>query len=124
MAKIMVLDDEEQWIELVRDKLSGLGHDVRTTTDCLDALGKIKADRPDLVIIDLRMPINGAIMLQTLREDCPDIPVVMHTVFSGYRHDSSLHGMAGFAVKNPDLTELVSVVECVLAKGRTEASPV
>jgi CheY-like chemotaxis protein len=50
MAKIMVLDDEEQWLELVRDKLSGLGHEVRTTTDCLDALGKIRADHPDLVI--------------------------------------------------------------------------
>jgi two-component system cell cycle response regulator len=124
MAKIIVLDDEDQWIELVRDKLSGLGHEVRTTTDCLDALGKIKADRPDLVIIDLRMPINGAIMLQTLREDWPDIPVVMHTVFSGYRHDPNLCGMAGFAVKDPELTELVGVVECVLARGRTAASPV
>jgi CheY-like chemotaxis protein len=124
MAKIMVLDDEEQWSELVRDKLSGLGHEVRTTTDCLDALGKIRADRPDLVILDLRMPVNGAIMLQTLREDCPDIPVVMHTVFSGYRHDPNLRGMAGFAVKNPDLAELASVVERVLAKGRPEASRV
>jgi DNA-binding NtrC family response regulator len=115
VAKILVLDDENQWLELVRDKLSELGHEVRTTIDCLDALRQIRADRPDLVIIDLRMPVSGSTMLQALREDWPDLPVVMHTVYSGYRHDPNVRGLAGFAVKNPELRELVGVVGDVLA---------
>jgi two-component system, OmpR family, alkaline phosphatase synthesis response regulator PhoP len=124
VAKILVLDDEQHWLELVRDKLSGLGHEMRTTTDCLDALGKIRADYPDLVIIDLRMPVSGSTLLLMLREDWPDIPVVVHTVYSGYRDDPNLRGMAGFAVKNPALTELVGVVDGVLARKSAEASPV
>jgi DNA-binding NtrC family response regulator len=121
VAKILALDDEHQWLELVRDKFSELGHDVRTTTDCLDALGQIRAELPDLVIIDLRMPVSGSTVLQALHEDWPDLPVVMHTVYSGYRGDPNLRAVAGFAVKNPNLSELVSVVEGVLARRRTEA---
>jgi DNA-binding NtrC family response regulator len=121
VAKILVLDDENQWLELIRDKLAALGHEVRTTQDCLDALRQIRADFPDLAIIDLRMPVSGSTVLQALREDWPELPVIVHTVYSGCRHDPNLHGIAGFAVKNPDLTELVRVVEGVLAEKRTEA---
>lgn len=124
MAKILVLDDEHQWLELVRDKLSELGHEVRTTTDCLELLAQIGADRPDLVIIDLRMPVGGGTVLQALREDWPEVPVVMHTVYSGYRDEPNLRGLAGFAVKNPELRELVRVVEEVLARKRAQAAPV
>ena len=123
VAKILVLDDEESWLELVRGKLSGLGHEVGTATDCTDALVQISDDRPDLVIIDLRMPVSGSTMLLALREDWPELPVVVHTVYSGYRHDPNLRGVAGFAVKNPELTELVGVVDGVLSKGHAEASP-
>jgi len=116
VAKILVLDDEQHWLELVRDKLSGLGHEVQTTADCLEALRQIKADRPDLVILDLRMPVSGSTMLNVLREDWPDIPVVVHTVYGGSRNASNLSGKAGFAVKNPGMTELVGTVEGVLSK--------
>ncbi|HOX04888.1 MAG TPA: response regulator [Planctomycetota bacterium] len=116
MAKILVLDDESQWLELVRDKLLAMGHEVRTTADCLDALRQIEADLPDLAIIDLRMPVSGSTMLRAMREDWPELPVVMHTVYSGYRDAPSLNGIAGFAVKNPELTELIKVVENVLAQ--------
>lgn len=124
MAKILVLDDEPRWLELIRDKLSGLGHEVLTTADCVDAIGKIRTNLPDLVIVDLRMPVSGGAVLLMLREDWPEIPVVVHTVYSGYRQDPHLSGMAGFAVKSPELTELVSVVNGVLTKGCAEASPV
>ena len=123
MAKILVLDDEQHWLELVRNKLSGLGHEILTTTDCVEAIGKMRADLPDLVIVDLRMPVSGGTMLMMLREDWPDIPVVVHTVYGGYRDAPQLSGMAGFAVKNPELTELVDVVDGVLAKRHDEGKP-
>ena len=124
MAKILVLDDEQDWLELVRNKLSGLGHEILTTLDCVDAIGQIRASPPDLVIVDLRMPVSGGTMLRMLREDWPAIPVVVHTVYGGYRDAPQLSGMAGFAVKDPELTELVDVVGGVLAKGQAEAPPV
>lgn len=113
MAKIVVVDDEVEWRELCQAKLSELGHEVRTTGDCLDALLEMKRELPDMVVLDLRMPISGRTMLQAIAEDFPGLPVIVHTVYSGYRDDPSLTGVAGFAVKNPDLAELAEAVDGV-----------
>jgi DNA-binding NtrC family response regulator len=123
MAKIMVVDDEKEWRELCRSKLSELGHDVRTTDDCLEALIEMRRETPDIMVLDLRMPVSGRTMLQDVREDFPGLPVIVHTVYGGYRDDPTLTAIAGFAVKSPDLSELTLAVEEILhdsdAAGRT-----
>ena len=114
MAKILVVDDEAEWRELCQARLSELGHEVRATGDCLDALMELKRAPPDVVVLDLRMPVSGRTMLQAITEDFPGLPVVVHTVFSGYRDDPAFAGVAGFAVKSPDLADLVGAVESLV----------
>ena len=118
MAKILVVDDEVNWLELCADRLSELGHEVRSTADCAKAYGEIKADPPDVVILDLRMPVGGRLMLYALRQDWPQIPVIIHTVYSGYKDDPDLARVDGFVVKSPDLSELAAAVDKVLARSR------
>ncbi len=115
MARILVIDDEASWLEVCREKLIELGHEVKTTGCCSDALQIIKEASPDAVVLDLRMPVSGRAMLQAMRQDWPDIPVVVHTHYSGYRDDPDLARTAGFAVKSPDLAELAETVGRVLA---------
>jgi len=123
MAKILVVDDEAEWRELCQARLSELGHEVRATGDCLDALMELKRAPPDVVVLDLRMPVSGRTMLQAITEDFPGLPVVVHTVFSGYRDDPAFAGVAGFAVKSPDLADLVGAVEGVLRMLRLGERP-
>jgi CheY-like chemotaxis protein len=121
MARILVIDDETEWLQLVRDRLSGQGHEVLTADDCVEALDKLRAVPPDLIVLDLRMPVSGRTMLQALGEDWPEIPVVLHTVYRGYRDSPGFHQAAGFATKDPECAELVSVVQRILGGGHEEA---
>jgi len=117
MAKVLVVDDEPAWLDLARHKLTALGHEVQTVDDCREVLSLLKGQRPDLVVLDLRMPINGRTMLHALQEDWPSIPVVLHTVYGACRDDRDLKTVAAFATKDPELNELQTAVGRVLAGG-------
>jgi DNA-binding NtrC family response regulator len=113
----MVIDDEAVWRDLCSERLEAKGHRVSTCDDCAEALQQIRTERPDLVVLDLRMPISGRSMLQALRQDWPEMPVVIHTVYSAYRADPELVHAAHFAVKSPDLKELNALVAKLFGGG-------
>jgi len=73
-------------------------------------------EKPDLVILDLRMAVSGRSMLEILRRRRPNVPVVIHTVYGGYEDDPGMASVDGFVVKSPDLTALVSTVDAVLRR--------
>ena len=56
MKRILIADDKESSREFVRTVLEHAGCDVEEAADGLDALAKISADPPDLVVLDLHMP--------------------------------------------------------------------
>jgi CheY-like chemotaxis protein len=79
MASILVAEDEPDIRELVAFTLRFSGHDVITTTNGQDAVNIAGQIRPDLILMDVRMPrMNGYDACRTLKADptlC-DIPVV------------------------------------------------
>jgi CheY-like chemotaxis protein len=78
--KILVVDDERYIVQLVKGWLEAAGYAVTTAHDGEEALEKVRAERPDLIILDRWMPfVEGCEVLQTLK-DSPDLretPVVM-----------------------------------------------
>ena len=56
VKKIMVVDDEHNLLELVRDILEGEGFDVITVSSGEECLEKLKTARPDLILMDIMMP--------------------------------------------------------------------
>ncbi|MDE2237886.1 MAG: response regulator [Elusimicrobia bacterium] len=60
MAKILVVDDDEIVLELLKDFIGGLGHEVYTAPDPVSFLARVKLISPDIVIMDLQMPAGGA----------------------------------------------------------------
>lgn len=84
MAKesILVVDDEEDVLELVRYNLDKNGYKIKTATTGEQALTKAKTDLPDLVILDLMLPgIDGLEVCKKLKSDTrtQNIPVIMLT---------------------------------------------
>ena len=70
MAKILILDDEPANRYLVRSILTPAGHLVIEAADGVEALRLVRAEQPDLVIIDLFMPrISGTDFVRALRSD-------------------------------------------------------
>lgn len=80
MAKILVVDDEPDVVELVRTILEAEGHAVVTTTEGKRALGLMLTDPPDLVVLDLMMPeLDGFQILKLIRMDprTSEVPVLI-----------------------------------------------
>jgi DNA-binding response OmpR family regulator len=69
MARILVVEDEEQLATLVRDGLSSAGYGVELAGDGLGALRKVEASPPDLVILDWMLPgLDGLEVCRRIRQ--------------------------------------------------------
>lgn len=78
MARVLVVDDEPDIRLLVRINLEGLGHRVSLAADGEQALRQVAADRPDLVVLDIMMPVlDGWGVLEDLGRQGIEIPVVV-----------------------------------------------
>lgn len=82
MARILVVDDEETIVELISFNLEKEGFIVDTATDGQEALLKIAARKPDLIVLDWMLPgLDGLDICRRIRQnpDTTDIPVIMLT---------------------------------------------
>jgi two-component system phosphate regulon response regulator PhoB len=80
--KILVVDDEEDILELVRYNLSREGYRVTGTLTGEDALRKVRSDSFDLIVLDLMLPgMDGLAFTKTLKNDSRlrSIPIIMLT---------------------------------------------
>jgi two-component system KDP operon response regulator KdpE len=78
--RILVVDDEQQIIRVLRTSLATHGYEVRTATDGLSALEIFKEWTPDLVLTDLMMPgINGLELCRRLRA-VSQVPILILSV--------------------------------------------
>lgn len=80
MAKILVTEDEPSIIKMLEFRLKNLGHKVLVAADGEQALTLVESGHPDLVLLDVMMPVMGGLqVLQTMKQDqrMGRIPVIM-----------------------------------------------
>lgn len=114
--KILVVDDERHIVRLVEVNLQRAGYDVVTAYDGVEALEKVKADKPDMIVLDVMMPrMDGFEVLQNLQADpeSAEIPVIMLTakaqdadIFKGWQS-----GVSSYLTKPFNPRELLTFVE-------------
>jgi len=79
MAKILIVDDEENIAEALKYNLVREGYEVSISNDGRQALEKAQREKPDLVILDLMLPgMNGLDVCRTLRQGST-VPILMLT---------------------------------------------
>lgn len=86
MAKILIADDDVILTEILRFRLEGAQHQVVTAADGMEAIAKVSAEEPDLILLDSMMPImSGPEVLARLKagSETERIPVVMLTARDG-----------------------------------------
>ncbi|MBI2118158.1 MAG: response regulator [Elusimicrobia bacterium] len=82
MAKVMVVDDENDVVELIKFMLEKDGHQVVTASNGQEALDKVEVTRPELIILDIMMPEMDGYTVNTRlqeKEDTKTIPVIILT---------------------------------------------
>ena len=78
--KVLIVDDEPFNVDYLEQELEDLNYDILTAVNGQDALDKIQSERPDLVLLDIMMPImDGFAVLSRLKADAVlrDIPVIV-----------------------------------------------
>ncbi|MEO5964343.1 MAG: response regulator transcription factor [Candidatus Limnocylindrales bacterium] len=124
MRTILVVEDEPQISNLVRDYLEHAGFGVLTAADGAAGLATFRARRPDVVILDLGLPtVDGLDVVRTIRRDSA-VPIVILTA-RGDETDrvTGLElGADDYVVKPFSPKELVARVRAVLR--RVDAPPV
>jgi diguanylate cyclase (GGDEF)-like protein len=81
-SRILVVDDHEDNVELLRVRLEAWGYAVDTARDGKEALDKIQASPPDLILLDVMMPsVDGNEVARRVKHDrsLPFIPIIMQT---------------------------------------------
>lgn len=79
MKKILVVDDEPKIVQLAQDYLAHAGFDVSAAYDGRSALAAARADKPDLIVLDLGLPdIDGLDVTRALRKET-NVPIIMLT---------------------------------------------
>jgi len=107
MAKILVVDDEEHIRLLYSEELSEAGYEVITAADGFRLIERIEEERPDLVVLDIKMiDYNGLDLLQEIRNKFYDLPVILCTAYDTYKEDIKAIAADFYVIKSFDLTEL------------------
>ena len=79
---ILLVDDEENYRELIAKVLTKAGYEVLQAADGMGALSLLERSNVDLVISDILMPVlNGYALVARLREKWPDMSVILTTGF-------------------------------------------
>ena len=123
MKTILVVDDESRITQLARDYLTHAGFNVLTAHDGPAALATFKAERPDLVVLDLGLPgLDGLDVTRALRKDS-NVPVIMLTARS--EESDKLVGLElgadDYMTKPFSPKELVARVRAVLRRAESAA---
>jgi DNA-binding NtrC family response regulator len=75
---ILVIDDDSEVQDLLRDFLSGEGYEVYLASNGIGGLSKVKSKKPDMVLIDINMPeMDGLEVLKRIKENDPSVAVIM-----------------------------------------------
>jgi len=94
MSKILVVDDDKDFIKITKMILQANNHDVTTAANGEQALAAMRKDKPDLVILDIMMSyiLDGLDVRRTMAEDkdLKNIPVIMATSLTAARAKGTL----------------------------------
>ena len=112
MTRLLVVDDDPDIRDLLKGVLEAYHFVVATATNGREAVERVKAEAPDGVFLDVRMPVmDGFRALEAIRREHPTLPVIM---ISASRSDVAervrAEGASGYLPKPIDLQQLRAVL--------------
>jgi len=117
--KILLIDDEPELVKAIEIRLKSTGYDVSVAYDGRTGIDKVKEIKPDLIILDLLMPITDGYAVANELKDDPEtkhIPIIILT--ASQREDLKTRcrelGITSFIMKPFETSDLLMVVKAIL----------
>lgn len=120
--KILLVDDEPMFIEIMKTRLEADGCEVIVASDGKQAIDKVTEDKPDAVLLDILMPVlDGMSALEMIRKKDTNLPVYMLTAFSTEDRikEAKRVGASGFLVKDGELKKEIGDIVDKLKKNKS-----
>ncbi len=119
--KILVVDDEDQILKLLTMRLKINNYEVVSAKDGYQCIQMAKEEKPDLILLDIKMPNGGGInAFDTLRNniDTQIIPVIFITSYPSLKVKNKVTemGASGFIAKPFDIEELLIKIRSLIGK--------
>ena len=81
--KVLLVDDEQDFLDSLAERMRARGMDVSTTTSAEEAIKKAETESYDAIVLDLMMPeMDGIEVLQAIKEKRPDVGVILLTGYA------------------------------------------
>jgi CheY-like chemotaxis protein len=125
--RVLLVDDEPLARKLMSRYLVAAGYVVRVAEDGLDAIGKLRAGLPDLIISDLKMPrMSGFELLDVVRKRFPQIPIIAISGMSPDELPAAVSADAYFYKNGSGFEQLIDTISGLTRKPpvRTALPPV
>jgi DNA-binding NtrC family response regulator len=117
MSRILVVDDEVKACDLLKRYLESKGYDVITSNNGEDALEKLRREKPEIILLDLKMPdMDGVEVLRKARGISPETMVIIHTAYGNLASaiDAIRLNASDYVLKPVNLEELhFRVLRCI-----------
>ncbi len=119
-ARILVVDDDRLILATLAAGLRHAGYDAREAASGEEALRLCETERPDLVLLDVRMPGMDGVQAARLIRERFGIPFLFLSAYSDEAlvRQAAEEGALGYLVKPLDVTQLVPSLEAALARAR------
>lgn len=117
--KILVVDDELHIRMLYQEELQAEGYDVATSDGRSDIMDLVNREKPDLVILDIKLvgnPKTGLDLLQEIRANNTSLPVILSSAYDAFQHELKSIAADAYVVKSVDLTILKNTIKTILEK--------
>ena len=117
MSTILHVEDESSIRLLYKEVFEELGYQVIQASTGEEALSLLRTNRPDIIILDLKMTgMGGRGFIKKFQKMKMKIPVVVSTAYPYFSGDPILPDVDAFVLKSGDMEELVNKVQELLKK--------
>jgi len=117
--KVLLVDDEEDFLDVLAERIRTRGMDVETSTSAAEALAKADETSYDAIVLDLMMPgVDGLEALKALKERRPELQVILLTGHASVQKgiEAMKLGATDFLEKPADLETLTEKIRKAHAK--------
>lgn len=114
--KILIVDDDETILYILKKFFVGRGFQVWVAKDGFEAIERLKAEKPALVLTDIMMPsFSGTDLIKFIRQNMKGVPIIVMTAFPHlYPEKRKKNEVAAYYVKPFDIDEMFSSIERIL----------
>jgi DNA-binding response OmpR family regulator len=125
-GKVLVIDDELHIRMLYQEELETAGYVVAVSDGSDDILPLLQKEQPDVVVLDIKLgpDRSGLDVLQEIRRDNQEIPVILCTAYDSFQQDFKSIAADYYVVKSVDSTELLFKIAQAMGKATKSAKTI